>query len=161
MTKKMRAPGLLLVLALFLSSTVPTITHAQKGPSGQVSDDPEFAGFGRAYISATYPGVVKAWHYHKVQVDQFVCIVGMVKLVLIDTREGSPTKGVVNEFFLGVQRPQLVVVPNLVYHGWKCISEEMSLVVNIPTVPYNYAEPDEFRIAPHGTLAYDWTRKDG
>ena len=121
------------------------------------ADDPEFAGFGQAYISATYPGVVKAWHYHKVQVDQFVCIVGMVKLVLIDTREDSPTKGVVNEFFLGVQRPQLVVVPNLVYHGWKCISEEMSLVVNIPTVPYNYAEPDEFRIAPHGTLAYDWT----
>ena len=125
------------------------------------SDDPEFAGFGQAYVSATYPGVVKAWHYHKVQVDQFICIVGMVKLVLIDTREGSPTKGEVNEFFLGVQRPQLVVVPNLVYHGWKCISEAMSLVVNIPTVPYNYAEPDEFRIAPHGTLAYDWTRKDG
>ena len=43
-------------------------------------------------------------------------------------------------------------MPNLVYHGWKCISEEMSLVVNVPTVPYNYAEPDEFRIAPHGTL---------
>jgi dTDP-4-dehydrorhamnose 3,5-epimerase len=125
------------------------------------ADDPEFAGFGQAYISATYPGVVKAWHYHKVQVDQFICIVGMVKLVLIDTREGSPTKGVVNEFFLGVQRPQLVVVPNLVYHGWKCISEEMSLVVNIPTVPYNYAEPDEFRIAPHGSLPYDWARKDG
>ena len=55
----------------------------------------------------------------------------------------------------------LVQVPNLVYHGWKCISLEPSLVVNVPTEPYNYAEPDEYRLEPHGTLPYDWTRKDG
>jgi dTDP-4-dehydrorhamnose 3,5-epimerase len=52
-------------------------------------------------------------------------------------------------------------VPNLVYHGWKCISPEISLVVNVPNEPYRYADPDEFRLAPHGTLAYDWARKDG
>ena len=86
---------------------------------------------------------------------------GMVKLVIIDTRDDSPTRGAVNEFFLGVQRPQLIVVPNLVYHGWKCISPEMALVVNIPTVPYNYTDPDEFRVEPHGALPYDWTRIDG
>jgi dTDP-4-dehydrorhamnose 3,5-epimerase len=104
---------------------------------------------------------VKAWHYHKVQVDHFACVSGMVKLVLIDTRDGSPTKGAVNEFFIGSQNPTLVQVPNLVYHGWKCISEEASLVVNVPTEPYNYTDPDEFRLDPHGTLPYDWTRKDG
>ena len=27
--------------------------------------------------------------------------------------------------------------------------------------PYRYAEPDEYRLAPHDTLPYDWTRKDG
>jgi dTDP-4-dehydrorhamnose 3,5-epimerase len=96
-----------------------------------------------------------------VQVDHFICVAGMVKLVLIDTREDSPTRSVVNEFFLGVQRPLLVVVPNLVYHGWKCTSAEMSLVVNLPTVPYNHDDPDELRVEPHGTLPYDWTRKDG
>ncbi len=120
-----------------------------------------FTTFGQAYLSATYPGVVKAWHYHREQVDNFACVAGMVKLVLIDTREGSPTNGAVNEFFLGSQNPTLVQVPNLVYHGWKCISTEPSLVVNIPNIPYNYAEPDEYRLEPHGTLPYDWTRKDG
>ena len=125
------------------------------------ADDPEFTRFGQAYVSATYPAVVKAWHYHKVQVDHFVCVAGMVKLVLIDTRDGSPTRGCVNEFFLGVQRPQRVKVPNLVYHGWKCISDGLALVINIPTIPYDYARPDEFRIEPHGTLPYDWARKDG
>jgi dTDP-4-dehydrorhamnose 3,5-epimerase len=126
------------------------------------ADDTElFTKFGQVYISATYPGVVKAWHYHKIQVDNFACIAGMVKLVLIDTREGSPTKGSVNEFFLGSQNPMLVQVPNLVYHGWKCIGEEAALVVNVPTEPYRYDEPDEFRLEPHGTLPYDWSRKDG
>ena len=120
-----------------------------------------FTGFGQAYLSATYPGVVKAWHYHKHQTDNFVCIAGMIKLVLVDTREGSPTKDAVNEFFLGVQNRTLVQVPKLVYHGWKCVSPEMSVVVNMPDEPYNYQEPDEFRLEPHGTLPYDWTRHDG
>ena len=126
------------------------------------ADDPDFfTKFGQVYVSATYPGVVKAWHYHKVQVDHFACVSGMVKLVLVDTRPGSVTEGAINEFFVGSQNPLLVQVPNLVYHGWKCISEEPSLVVNVPTEPYRYDDPDEFRLEAHGVLPYDWSRKDG
>ena len=55
----------------------------------------------------------------------------------------------------------LVQVPNLVYHGWKCISLEPSLVINVPTETYGYDDPDEYRLEPHGTLPYDWARKDG
>jgi len=125
-------------------------------------DDAEFyTKFGQVYISGTYPGVVKAWHYHRLQVDNFTCIAGMVKLVLVDTRPDSPTNGAVNEFFIGSRNPMIVQVPNLVYHGWKCISTEPSMVVNVTTEPYQYAEPDEFRLDPHDTLPYDWTRKDG
>jgi dTDP-4-dehydrorhamnose 3,5-epimerase len=126
------------------------------------ADDADlFTKFGQVYMSATYPGVVKAWHYHKRQVDHFACVAGMVKLVLVDTRPESPTNGAVNEFFLGTQNPTLVQVPNLVYHGWKCISTEVAMVINVPTEPYIYSEPDEFRLAPHDTLPYDWSRHDG
>jgi dTDP-4-dehydrorhamnose 3,5-epimerase len=126
------------------------------------ADDAElFSKFGQVYVSATYPGAIKAWHYHKLQVDHFACVSGMVKLVLVDTREDSPTRGTVNEFFIGSLNPMLVRVPNLVYHGWKCIGTEPSLVVNVPTEPYHHADPDEYRVAPHGVLSYDWTRKDG
>jgi dTDP-4-dehydrorhamnose 3,5-epimerase len=120
-----------------------------------------FSAFGQVYISATYPGVVKAWHYHKRQVDNFACIAGMVKLVLVDTRPDSPTNGAINEFFIGTQAPMLVQVPNLVYHGWKCVSTDLAMVINVPTEAYKYSEPDEYRIEPHHTLPYDWTRKDG
>ncbi len=126
------------------------------------SDEAElFTKFGQVYVSATYPGAVKAWHYHKKQLDNFACVEGMVKLVLVDTRPGSPTEGAINEFFLGTLNPTLVQVPALVYHGWKCISQQTALVVNAPTETYSYAEPDEFRLDPHGTLPYDWSRKDG
>jgi len=117
--------------------------------------------FGQVYVSATYPGVVKAWHFHKLQVDNFACVAGMVKLVLVDTREGSPTKGAINEFFVGTHNPMLVQVPNLVYHGWKCISTDLALVINVPSEQYDRRSPDEHRLEPHGTLPYDWTRKDG
>jgi dTDP-4-dehydrorhamnose 3,5-epimerase len=126
----------------------------------RADDTALFSRFGQVYASATYPGVVKAWHYHKVQIDNLACIVGMIKLVIVDTRAGSPTDGTVNELFVGTQNPMLVQVPNLVYHGWKCISPEAAVVINVPTEVYRYADPDEFRIAPHGTLPYDWSRKD-
>ena len=126
------------------------------------ADDAEvFTKFGQVYVSATYPGVVKAWHYHERQVDNFACVAGMVKLVLIDTRPDSPTNGAINEFFIGTHNPMLVQVPNLVYHGWKCVSLEVALVVNTPTEPYHYAEPDEYRVEAHDVLPYDWSRKDG
>ncbi len=125
------------------------------------ADDGFFGKFGQVYVSATYPGVVKAWHYHKVQVDHFVCVSGMVKLVLIDRRDDSPTRDVVNEFFLGDQHRALVQVPNLVYHGWKCIGPEVALVVNVPSEVYRYDDPDEFRVEAHGALPYDWSRRDG
>lgn len=124
-------------------------------------DDPMFKSFGQAYISATYPGVVKAWHYHEKQVDLFACVAGMVKLVLHDTREGSPTHGVTNEFVIGDRNPMLVLVPNHVYHGWKCLGTVPALVLNVPTEPYDHESPDEFRLEPHGSLPYDWSRHDG
>jgi len=126
------------------------------------SDDPEFTRFGQVYLTAAYPGVVKAWHYHERQTDNFVCVAGMMKLVLYDDREASPTRGTINEFFVGDHNPLLVQIPPLVFHGFKCISEREALVVNVPTEPYDHARPDELRIDAHDPrIPYDWARKDG
>ncbi len=126
------------------------------------SDDELFIKFGQVYMTTGYPGVVKAWHYHKKQVDNFVVIKGMMKIVLYDSRENSPTKGEINEFFMGDHNPILLQIPALVYHGFKCISGEEAIVVNCPTEVYDYREPDEYRLDPHsGEIPYDWARKDG
>lgn len=126
------------------------------------SDDPLFQRFGQAYVTAAYPGVVKAWHFHTRQTDHFCVVKGMAKVVLYDPREDSPTRGEVNEFVIGEQKPRLVVIPPLVYHGYKNIGPETVLLLNMPTEVYDYAEPDEHRVAPHaGAVPYDWTRRDG
>ena len=57
------------------------------------ADDDLFLKFGQVYITTTYPQVVKAWHYHKVQTDHISVVQGMIKLVLYDSREDSPTRG--------------------------------------------------------------------
>ena len=105
------------------------------------ADDDLFLKFGQVYITTTYPQAVKAWHYHKTQVDQIAAIQGMIKLVLYDSREESPTKGEIHEFFIGVHNPLLVQVPNGIYHGWKCISEEEAIIINIPTEVYRLQCP--------------------
>jgi dTDP-4-dehydrorhamnose 3,5-epimerase len=121
------------------------------------SDDEGFVRFGQVYATTTYPGVVKAWHLHKVQDDNFCCVRGMVKLVLYDGRDGSPTRGTVSEYFIGDHHMLLVRVPAGVHHGWKCISDTESLVINVSTEPYHAASPDEYRVdwdSPE--IPYDW-----
>ena len=125
------------------------------------ADDPEFIKFGQVYMTTGYPGVVKAWHFHKKQYDNFACLKGMMKVVLYDSREGSPTKGEVNEFFLGEHNNILLQIPPFVYHGFKCISDTEAMIINCCTEMYNRAEPDEYRLPPHGgDIPYDWSRKD-
>lgn len=127
------------------------------------NDDDMFTAFGQVYMTTTYPSVVKAWHYHRKQDDHIVCVKGMLKLVLYDGREESPTYGEVSEFFIGDYNPLLVKVPKMIYHGWKCISEDEAIVINIPTEPYDRKNPDEYRLDPHknDVIPYTWERKDG
>jgi len=125
-------------------------------------DDEIFLEFGQTYLTTMYPGVTKAWHYHKLQTDHFVCVRGMIKLALYDERDGSPTKGTVNEFFIGDANQQLVQIPPHVWHGFKNIGVDESIIVNVTTHPYRYDEPDEYRVDPHENhIPYRWARKDG
>ena len=125
-------------------------------------DEPLFRKFGQVYCTTVNPGIVKGWHYHKRQIDNFVCVGGMIKLVMYDSRPGSSSKGIVNEFFIGTHNPLLVQIPAGVWHGFKGLSSPEAIVINIPTAPYHHKRPDEYRCDPHhNDIPYDWGRKDG
>jgi len=121
------------------------------------SDDELFVKFGQMYMTTTLPGVVKGWHLHHVQWDNIVCVRGMLKLVLCDDRDASPTKGEIDELFIGEHAPMLVRVPPGVWHGWKCVGAEEAYVVNAPTEVYDYDAPDQDEL-PHDSprIPYDW-----
>jgi dTDP-4-dehydrorhamnose 3,5-epimerase len=136
----------------------------ERGRLGEImrADDPWFEKFGQAYFTTTYPGVVKAWHYHKKQTDHFCVIKGMVKLALYDRREDSPTHGMVNELYMGEHCPALLRIPPGVLHGWMCVGATEAYIVNVVSEMYNYTDPDELRTDPHNNdIPYDWERKDG
>ncbi len=121
------------------------------------SDWDQFEKFGQVYVTAGYPQVVKAWHMHKKQIDNMACIKGMMKLVLFDDRINSKTKGETNEFTIGEKNLLLITIPPEVWHGFKTISEEHALVLNVPTELYNYKDPDEHRLpAETKKIPYDW-----
>lgn len=123
-------------------------------------DDEIFEKFGQVYITVGYPNVVKAWHYHKIQTDHFAVIKGIAQVVLYDMREDSPTKGEINEFFIGELNPLLIKIPPMVAHGFKAVGTESAFVVNIPTEPYNRENPDEYRLPWNDpSIPYNWEVK--
>jgi len=126
------------------------------------SDWHEFSKCGQVYLTTVYPNVVKAWHFHKLQTDYFVCIRGTIKIVLYDARVDSDTHGQVNEIFCGERNMKLVVIPPLVYHGFKGIGKKEAYVINMPTELYNHDNPDEFRLPPDTKeIPYDWVLMAG
>jgi len=126
------------------------------------SDWESFKKFGQAYITVAFPNVVKAWHSHKIQTDNMVCIVGNAKLVLCDDRKDSSTYKKVNEIFFGEKNPILISIPPNIWHGFKAIGGNRIMVLNVPTEVYNYSNPDEYRV-PYDDekIDYDWEIKMG
>ncbi|MGB2630279.1 MAG: dTDP-4-dehydrorhamnose 3,5-epimerase family protein [Candidatus Omnitrophota bacterium] len=122
-------------------------------------DDDIFEKFGQVYMTTAYPGVIKAWHYHKKQTDNFTCVKGKMRLGLYDAREDSPTFGKVEEYVIGLENPLLVKIPSNVYHGFKCIGDEEALVINTVTEPYDHDNPDEYRADPFDNdIPFDWSK---
>jgi dTDP-4-dehydrorhamnose 3,5-epimerase len=121
--------------------------------------DPHFTEFGEIYFSSIFPGVVKGWHLHKKMVIHYAVVTGMIKLVLFDEREGSPSKGVLEEHYLGDANYSLCIVPPGVWNGFKGMGVQTALVANCASIPH---DPEEIvRLDPHKShIAYDWSVKD-
>ena len=123
------------------------------------ADDPIFRKFGQVYVTTALPGIIKAWHFHKIQTDYFCCIKGTARLALYDARPDSPTRGAIMEFDLSPDNLRLVMIPPHVYHGFQCLSSDEAIMINIPTEPYNASHPDEYRLDPFSKdVPYTWRR---
>lgn len=122
--------------------------------------DPHFQEFGEIYFSCGYPGVVKAWHIHKEMTLNNCCVVGMIKLVLYDGREGSSTHGELMELFIGEDNYCLVKIPLGITNGYKAFGTQMAVLANCATMPHDpqeliYIDPFE------NDIPYDWAVKHG
>ncbi len=124
------------------------------------SDWPEFKKFGQTYLTTCKPGVIKGWHYHKLQWDHFVPIRGNALIALFDPRTDSRSRGTVMEIEVKEGEPKFIEIPPLVYHGFTPMDDKEIWVVNTPTELYNYRQPDEYRLEWNdSSIGYAWRRR--
>jgi dTDP-4-dehydrorhamnose 3,5-epimerase len=119
----------------------------------------EVAGFDPACTQVSsalsYPGTIKAFHFHRYQTDYWVPMAGMFQVALVDMRQDSPTWGRKNTLYVGALRPWSITVPPGVGHGYKVIGREPGVLVYVTNQLYN--PEDEGRIAYNdASIGYDW-----
>ena len=122
--------------------------------------DPHFTTFGEIYFSCAWPGTVKAWHIHQSMTVNNAVVSGRAKLVMYDAREGSPTKGVLQEVFMGEDNYVLVQIPPGIGNGYKAYGDKIVDMANCASEPH---DPDEMkRLSPFDeNIGYDWSLQHG
>jgi len=103
----------------------------------------------------SYPGAIKAFHFHRRQTDFWTVTEGMLQVALVDLRPGSPTFAKKNTLYVGALRPWQILIPPGIGHGYKVIGTGPAMLVYLTDRFYDPS--DEGRIAYNDAgIAYDW-----
>jgi dTDP-4-dehydrorhamnose 3,5-epimerase len=123
-------------------------------------DDGWLASFGQLSASLSYPGVIKAFHYHKQQDDIWFFPKGNAQVVLHDLREHSPSFQQTEVYYMGEHNPISLFIPREVAHGYRVLGNEPAMILYVTNRSYNPEQPDEYRIAfDDPVIGFDWSTK--
>jgi dTDP-4-dehydrorhamnose 3,5-epimerase len=119
------------------------------------ADAPHFERFGEVYFSVVGPGAVKAWKRHRRVAQNLAVPVGRVRIVIYDDREGSATRGALQEIVTGPDDYALVSIAPLLWYGFQGIAQGESLIANCATHPH---DPDESESADpaSASIPFSW-----
>lgn len=116
--------------------------------------------FGQLSASLTYPGVIKAFHYHDRQDDLWYFPVGNAQVVLYDRRPYSLTQGQTDVYYMGEENPSLLLIPKGVAHGYRVLGNQSAMIVYLTTRSYQAEAPDEHRIPfDDPMIGFDWNTR--
>jgi dTDP-4-dehydrorhamnose 3,5-epimerase len=124
-------------------------------------DENLLESFGQASMSMSYPGVIKAFHFHENQDDLWFFPSGNAQVVLYDVREDSKTKGETDVFYMGEENQILLLIPKGVAHGYRVLGERPATIIYFTTQSYNPTNPDEKRLSwDDSQIGFDWETKN-
>ena len=106
-------------------------------------------------ITISYPGVIKAIHYHLKQTDLWIPVRGMLQVFLSDLRENSPNCGEINTVIIGSMRPWKLRIPPGVAHGYKVIGTESAQLLYATNRFYDPEDERRIEYDDPG-INYDW-----
>lgn len=123
-------------------------------------DDGILRQFGQASVSMSYPGIIKAFHYHEFQDDVWYFPVGNAQVVLHDLRKESSSYKQTAVFYMGEENPSILLIPKGIAHGYRVLGQKPVIIVYFTTHVYKADSPDEYRI-PYDDpkINFDWTTK--
>ena len=98
------------------------------------------------YSFTVRPGYVKGWNLHKEHEDRYCLLYGEMNLVLYDPRPDSKTYGEICTISLNAYNRRIVNVPRHVWHADHNIGTTDAVIVNFPTIQYDHANPDKYRL---------------
>jgi dTDP-4-dehydrorhamnose 3,5-epimerase len=125
------------------------------------SDDSFFKNVKQTSYTETYPGVIKAFHYHKKQDDIWFVAKGMAQVVLYDMRKDSPTYKETQVIYAGEDNLVLIYIPIWVAHGYKVLGNKKVCLFYHTTEAYDTKNPDEYRIPfDSKEIGFDWETKN-
>lgn len=115
--------------------------------------------FRQSNVTTAFPGVIKAFHYHKRQWDVWSFVAGSAQIVLFDQREESKTRRVIECHYPNSQNHLLVAIPPGVAHGYRVLGTEPATLIYHVTEVYDGS--DEYRI-PYDDkqIDFDWTTRN-
>lgn len=125
-----------------------------------VRSDTQLNEFGEVYFKKLYSGIINGWHVHESLILNYICLQGMIKVVLYDMREESKTKGTIQEIFIGDDNYCLVHIPPGIANASTVITGESALLCNVadkphnPNIKYQRIDPDSEEIP------YDWSKNN-
>ena len=109
----------------------------------------------------TYPGVIKAFHWHKRQYDIWSPVRGSMRIVLYDLREDSPTYQETQAIYAGEDNFLVVLIPPYVAHGYQVLGTEKVGLFYHTTEAYDPKNPDEERLPFNDSkIGFDWETKN-
>ena len=98
------------------------------------------------YAFTVRPRMVKGWGMHKKHEDRYFILAGELEVVLYDERPESVTTGQVSTVGLSEYRRRLMNIPAGVWHANRNVGTKDVIVINCPTIPYDHADPDKYRL---------------
>lgn len=113
-----------------------------------------------AYQVTIRPKAIRGWELHQEQTDRIFISSGAMRWALYDLRPESSTYRLLNSFVFSELNRVVMIVPPGVVHAVQNVGSTDAVFVNFPTKPFNYADPDKYRL-PLGNDIIPFSFDDG
>jgi dTDP-4-dehydrorhamnose 3,5-epimerase len=125
-------------------------SFAEAFRQGWFEDRPSFV---QGNVSRSAEGVLRGMHFHRRQSDLWVPLAGRFRIGLFDLRPDSPTARTGHRLEMDAERPQALLIPPGVAHGFLALSA--ATLLYLVTAEYDGTDEHGFRF-DDPDLGFGW-----